>query len=181
MQTADHDDPDVRRSSPRPFRLGSLPGTTRMTSHNATSRTHPSRDANVKFQHALRSVRAEADRHPVVFISVREDVHGEGLSARFYADNDVSSARLEVVGFLVGNAILLFDRGCENVSAPGVDGFGVERVKYIDGRVRGVPGRDHKDLRLQCANIPVAVSIEVAMVVRDSDTDGAANFGGGRF
>jgi len=107
-------------------------------------------------------------------------VHGKGLPAGFYADNDVSGARLEVVGLLIGDTILLLDRGCENVAVPGVDGFGVERVQHIDGRVRGVPGRDDKDLRLQCANIPVAIGIEVAMVVSDGDTDRAAYFGGGR-
>ena len=107
-------------------------------------------------------------------------MHGKGLPAGFYADNDVSGARLEVVGLLIGDTILLLDRGCENVAVPGVDGFGVERVQHIDGRVRGVPGRDDKDLRLQCANIPVAIGIEVAMVVSDGDTDRAAYFGGGR-
>src|SRR5579864_8795518 len=108
-------------------------------------------------------------------------MYGEGLPAGFYADNDVSGARLEVVGLLIGNAILLLDRGCENVAVPGVDGFGVERVQHIDGRMRGVPGRDDKDLRLQCANIPVAIGVEVAMVVRDGDAHRAAYFGGGRF
>ena len=108
-------------------------------------------------------------------------MHGEGLPAGFYADNDVSGARLEVVGLLIGDAILLLDRGCENVAVPGVDGFGVERVQHIDGRVRGVPGWDDKDLWLQCANIPVAIGIEVAMVVSDGYTNRAADFGGRRF
>lgn len=108
-------------------------------------------------------------------------MHGEGLPAGFYADNDVSGARLEVVGLLIGDAILLLDEGCENVAVPGVDGFGVERVQHIDGRVRGVAGWDHKDLRLQRANIPVAIGIEVAMVVSDGYTNRAAHFGGGRF
>jgi hypothetical protein len=108
-------------------------------------------------------------------------VHGEGLPAGFYADNDVSGARLEVLGLLIGDAILLLDRGCENVAVPGVDGFGVERVQHIDGWVRGVPSRDDKDLRLECANTSIAIGIEVAMVVSDGDTDRAAYFGGGRF
>ena len=47
--------------------------------------------------------------------------------------------------------------------------------------MRGVPGRDDKDLRLQCANVPIAIGIEVAVVVSDGDTDRAAHFGGGRF
>ena len=108
-------------------------------------------------------------------------MHGEGLPAGFYADNDVSGARFELVGLLIGDTILLLDQGCENVAVPGVDGFGVERVQHIDGRVLGVPGWDDKDLRLQCANIPVAIGIEVAMVVSDGYTNRAAHFGGGRF
>src|SRR5579863_7078709 len=108
-------------------------------------------------------------------------MHGEGLPAGFYTDNDVSGARLEVVGLLIGNAILLLDRGCEDVAVPGVDGFGVERVQHIDGRVRGVPGRDDEDLRLECANVSVAIGIEVAVMVSDGDTDRAAYFSGGRF
>jgi len=106
------------------------------------------KDVSVRVQHASGNVGTEAGRHCVAFISVGEDVHGEGLPAGFHADNDVSGARLEVVGLFIGDAILLLDQSCENVAVPGVDGFGVEGVQHIDGRVRGVPGRDHEDLRL---------------------------------
>ena len=108
-------------------------------------------------------------------------MHGEGFSAGFHADNDVSGAGLEVVGLFVGDAILRLDPGRENVAVPGVDGFGVERVQHIDSGMRGVPGRNDEDLRLQRANVAVAIGIEVAVVVGDGDTDRAADLGGGRF
>src|ERR1700722_1492181 len=91
------------------------------------------------------------------------------------------STRLSMVGRKPCASHVSFDRGCENVAVPGVDSFGVERVKHIDGRVRRVPGRDDKDLRLQCANIPVAIGIEAALMVSGGDTDRASRFGGGRF
>jgi len=71
-------------------------------------------------------------------------MHGEGLSAGFYANDDVPGARFEVVGLFVGDAILLLDHGCEDVAVPGIDGFGEERVQHIDRWVCGIPCRDEK-------------------------------------
>jgi hypothetical protein len=55
-------------------------------------------------------------------------MHGKPVSTGLDADDDVPGSRFQVIRLLVGDAVFLFDQRCEDVTVPGIDRFGVQRV-----------------------------------------------------